>query len=248
MDETIKIYPAVTIKTESTWNDTEDKAFITRSDIWKDIVNEREGAIRNLQAKYPWVPLFYNWLIAALILLLGFSFIWWGLSVNAKNQAAADYDAAVQTFYREQEEKARDAQAALEEAQKSEQELRKKDIELMAKFLEGLSGFVKNRGYTSVDLYTYAQCPINRMLNPAFWVSTLEEALNQEDQWVGFSHSNQVTAENEALATRIINELYDGETRPCGYEYCWTEFTDKGLYLKSDFGPATFNNTWRAKG
>lgn len=218
----------------------------TRMDTLNRVIAEREQKTSELQETYPWFPLLTNWVIAGLIILLCISFVWWGLSVSAKTKASAEYDRAVEAFYSERQAEEEAAQKAAEEAAQSEAAMRERDIYMMSKFVAGIQGFVENKGYTDIDLETYAQCPINRVLNPAFSCTTIEEALSQEGQWVGYSALNQPTTKHRQIAEKIINRLYDGEPQPCSNSYCWTEFTDRGLYLKSDFGPATFNNVWRA--
>lgn len=220
----------------------------TRIDTLNRIVAEREQKTRELQETYPWFPLLTNWVIAGLIILLCFSFVWWGLSVSARTKASAEYDQAVEAFYSERQAEEEAAQKAAEEAAQSEEALRNRDIDMMSKFIAGIQGFVENKGYTDVDLETYAQCPVNRVLNTSDFskITNLEEALSQEGQWVGYSALNQPTVKHRQIAEKVVNRLYDGEPQPCSNSYCWTEFTDKGLYLKSDFGPASFNNTWRA--
>ena len=218
----------------------------TRMDTLNRVIEERERKTRELQETYPWFPLLTNWVIAGLIILLCFSFVWWGLSVSAKTKASAEYDQAVEAFYSERQAEEEAAQKAAEEAAQSEAVLRERDIDMMSKFIAGIQGFVENKGYTDVDLETYAQCPVNRVLNPAFSCTTIEEALSQEGQWVGYSALNQPTMKHRQIAEKIVNRLYNHEPQPCSNSFCWTEFTDKGLWLKSDFGPANFNNTWRA--
>lgn len=220
----------------------------TNREIWHQVFAEQEARTRELQAKYPWFNIFYNYLVAACLVALLFSLIWWKIDVDATKRASVEYELRLETFYAEQELRVQEEQAALLAAQNSEAARRETEYNLMARFLQGIDGFVKNRGYSTYDLITYAQCPLNRVLNPAFKCSTIEEAILQEGQWVGFSENNQVTAENYEIAKRVIDDFYDDSVRPCSYDYCWTEFTDHGLYLKSDFGPATFDNTWRYKG
>lgn len=254
MDEAVRIYSPsraliVTRKQVQPDNKKLERARRRKEniEIWREVIAKREAEIRALQKKYPWFNVFYNYLMAACLIALAFSLVWWRLDVNATKRASAEYELRLETFYAEQELKVQEEQAALLAAQNSEAARREAEYNLMAKFLEGINGFVKNRGYSTNDLITYAQCPLNRVLNPTFTCSTLEEAIRQENQWVGFFENNQVTAENYQIAKRVIDDFYDNPVRPCGYEYCWTEFTDHGLYLKSDFGPATFDNTWRYK-
>lgn len=254
MDEAVKIYSLsgalIATREHVRPNSKELGSVCSRKknrEIWREVISEREAEIKALQKKYPWFNVFYNWVIAGLIIALIFSLIWWGLDVNATKRASAEYELRLETFYAEQELREQEKQAALLAVQNSEAARRESEYELMAQFLEGIRGFVDNRGYSTNDLITYAQCPLNRVLNPTFTCSTLEEAIRQDGQWVGFSEKNQMTAENYQIAKKVIDDFYDNPVHPCGYEYCWTEFTDHGLYLKSDFGPATFDNTWRYK-
>lgn len=220
----------------------------TRMDTLNRVIAEREQKTRELQETYPWFPLLTNWAIAGLVILLCFSFVWWGLSISARTKASAEYDQAVEAFYSERQAEEEAAQKAAEEEAQSEAALRERDIYMMSKFVAGIQGFVENKGYTDIDLETYAQCPVNRVLNTSDFseITNLEEALSQEGQWVGYSALNQPTMKHQQIAEKIVNRLYNHEPQPCSNSYCWTEFTDKGLYLKSDFGPANFNNTWRA--
>lgn len=257
MEEIVKIYEPISetifattpakLEVMKMWVNAQTEAKRKPKTLWQELLDSRQKQIKNLEQKYPWAPILYNWTIAILIVLIAAALVWWAMDINVRSKAAAEYDAAVQSFYAEQEAKAEAERAAAAAIQNSEQAKRDKDIQLMAKFLDGIKGFVQNRGYTALDLETYGQCPINRVLNPAFACSTLEEAIMQEDQWVGFSVNNQVTAENKAIAAKLVNAFYGEEAQPCSYDYCWTEFTDQGLFLKSDFGQATFRNVWRAK-
>ena len=194
----------------------------TRMDTLNRVIAEREQKTRELQETYPWFPLLTNWVIAGLIILLCFSFVWWGLSVSARTKASAEYDQAVEAFYSERQAEEEAAQKAAEEAAQSEEALRERDIYMMSKLVAGIQGFVENKGYTDIDLETYAQCPVNRVLNTSAFgeITNLEEALSQEGQWVGYSALNQPTTKHRQIAEKIVNRLYDGEPQPCSNSYC----------------------------
>ena len=37
--------------------------------------------------RHPWVPLFYNWVIAAIVVVLFGGFVWWGLQIKTQSMA-----------------------------------------------------------------------------------------------------------------------------------------------------------------
>lgn len=139
-------------------------------------------------------------------------------------------------------------QAALAAVKESEAERREREIILIAQLLDGIKGFVEKYHYTADDLMTYALCPINRVLSPAFSCTTIEEALMQDGQWVGFSLKNQVTIENYNIARRVVDDFYDSQVRIVGCEYTWAEFTEDGLYLTKVFGSHRYSDIWRYNG
>lgn len=152
---------------------------------------------------------------------------------------------AILAEYRAQEEAAElDRQAAVLAEQQAEAARREEEVILMAKFLAGVNSFVENYGYSIDDLYTYAQCPINRVLNPNYPVDTIAEALMQEKQWVGFSESNEVATSYYNLAKRVMDEYYSNQLRPCSNKFCWAELRRDGVWLNDDFGNR-YAHTWR---
>lgn len=222
----------------------------SRMTTFMKTIEENEERIRRLNARYPWVPILFNWIIAALIVLLVFSFVRWGIKIRNDNREASIRATAYAEFQAEQTAKEQEAEDAKKKEEASIASQMARDIDLMAMFLDGIKGFVENRGYTDIDVETYGQCPINRVLNTTDAefkdITTLEEAIMQDSQWVGMSLSNQITIGNKAIAEKLVTRFYNKEPMPCSNSYCWTEFTDRGLWLKSDYGPAAFNNTWRA--
>lgn len=207
-------------------------------------IQQQKNETAELIKKHPKLTEMYLAVLACLIVLslvLTAKYI-----IDLRNQNEQEYlKVLAQLEYEAQQDAiAREQQAAIIAEQRAEAARRDEEAILLAKFFAGVDGFVQNYGYSSDDLYTYAQCPLNRVLNPAFACSTIEESLMQEGQWVGFSMDNQVLPGYYKLAKTIIAEFYNNELRPCSNKYCWAELRRDGVWLNDDFGNR-YAHTWR---
>jgi len=220
----------------------------SRSETLEHVFVEHEAKIHELEEKHSWVPVFYKRLFVGLAILLLLSFVQWGIVSYGNYKASTAYDQGVNDKQAEQTAKEEAAEKQKKDEENAIENRKARDIDMMSHFIAGIQNFVENKGYTDVDLETYGQCPINRVLNTSDFakITNLEEAFSQENQWVGYSLLNNPTIKHRQIAEKLVNRLYNKEPMPCSESYCWTEFTEKGLWLKSDYGPAAFNNTWRA--
>ena len=138
--------------------------------------------------------------------------------------------------------------AALEAQKAADEAARKAAIEedtiLMAKFFAGIDGFVENWGYSDRDIRTYGECVINRVLNKSF-PGTIREVITQENQWVGFSESNQVIEKYYQIASTIVNNYYENAIRPCSSAYCWVDLNKNGCWLMSEYSDSPYVGRWR---
>ena len=220
----------------------------TKMETLERVFTEREAVIHELEGKYPWVPLLWKWLFRGVAVLLLLSFVWWGIISYGNFKATAAYDQGSNDKQAEYVAKEKADEDEKKKKAESRETMMARDIDMMSHLICGIQNFVENRGYTVVDLETYGQCPINRILNNGEFakITSIEEALSQEGQWVGYSMLNNPTIEHRQIAEKLVKRLYNKEPMPCSDSYCWTEFTDNGLWLKNTCGPANFSNTWRA--
>lgn len=205
---------------------------------FRSIVRAQEEETRRLAEKHPKVRMIWTRSIGALLLAFVISVIFFTVRGNIEAHAHA-------MELRAQEQLARERQRDIQMAQNAEMERRERETILIAKLMGGLKGFVENYGYTSDDLVTYAECPLNRVLNPGFTCSTIEEAILQPGQWVGFSESNEVTQQNYTLARWVVNDFYTNPFRIVSNEYCWAELNKDGCYLKKEVELNPYSRTWR---
>lgn len=235
----------------------------SRLDTLREVLANQKKREDSLRWRHPWASLFYKYVVILLVAATVISSIWaWGSDHKMKKEEAIRAIA-----YAEGQEAVINEQKAADEAEansvaaykKKIDDLKASDTKLLATFMQGIEPFETNEKYNygPIDVETYAQCPINRVLDETefSWCTTLENAIMQEGQWVGMSMSNQPTQRNIQIATKLVNRLYgvlypdlypNEDPMPCSSKYCWTEFTKNGLWLKSVYGTATFNNTWRA--
>ena len=203
-----------------------------------DIVKEQEEKTKLIAERHPRVQKIWLRSIGALFLAVCISVIFFTVRGNLEAKTLAEELKAQEVIARE---KQRDIQLA----QNAEMERRERETVLIAKLMGGLKGFVENYGYSSDDLITYAECPLNRVLNPAYVCSTIEEAILQPSQWVGFNESNEVTQENYKLARWVVTDFYTNPFRICSNEYCWAELNKDGCYLKKEVELNPYSRTWR---
>lgn len=203
-----------------------------------DIVRKQEEETRRIVEKHPKVQKIWSRALEIVTVMIIISVIFFTAKDQIDNHAHAMELKAQETIARE---KQRDIQAA----QNAEMERRERETMLLAKFIGGLKGFVENYGYTRDDLITYAECPLNRVLNPGFTCSTIEEALMQPGQWVGFSENNEVTQDNYVIARWVITDFYTNPFRIVSNEYCWAELNKDGCYLKKEVELNPYSRAWR---
>ncbi len=210
-----------------------------------DIVKEQEEKTNRIVERHPKIQKIWLRSVGALFLAVCISVIFFAVRGNLEAKALAEELKAQEAYAAEQEAIAREKQRDIQLAQNAEMERRERETVLIAKLMGGLKGFVKNYGYSSNDLITYAECPLNRVLNPAYACGTIEEAILQPGQWVGFSENNEVTQENYKLARWVVTDFYTSPFRICSNEYCWAELNRDGCYLKKEVELNPYSRTWR---
>jgi len=212
----------------------------------KNVIHEKSQRMFELEGRHPWFPIAYRFAVAFLLVAMLAS-----IAVHAVQVKAAENERIRQeSLYAERQAKqaALEAEqaAALEAEQKAIRERMEYETTLLTKVLVGINNFVEKYSYSDGDIRTYGECVINRVLNQGNgFGSSIEEVILQENQWTGFSESNQSILRYELIAKSIIEDYYNRVTRPCSSDYCWAELRRDGVYLKNAFSDSAYVRTWR---
>lgn len=186
-------------------------------------------------------------LLSCATLISGIVGIWVGMTIEKeqskeinhmkesliRSEAIADYKAMLET------QEAEEAAIRMEEL-KDEAARRQDIIIYFTKLFEG----VRDWGFDTRDLVTYAVCVYNRVNSPLF-ANTIDEVIHQENQWINYSDNNDVVADYKKLAEKVVDLLYNSDTQLCSSKYCWIEIKDGRLYLKDSYNPYAGMILWR---
>ena len=70
--------------------------------------------------------------------------------------------------------------------------------------------------------------------------------ISEPNQFTGYSDGNQVIADYNQLATRLIREWHEETVRPCDTAYIFAELTPDGIFLKKDLHADGYARRWHA--
>ena len=183
--------------------------------------------------RHRWVPLFYNWVIAILIVALFGSFIWWGIRIHRENHDAAVRQAVYDEMDAEHAQMLADAAEAQRQKDEADTELQIREAKAIARMFFGARNFIAKYGYTNEDLLTYARCPVNRAEASG---RTIEEVLAEPGQFIAYSENNDLETEYYNLALQFVADLHDGKLPPCETKFKYAVFKDTGIWLVDDPG------------
>ena len=206
------------------------------------VLEERRKKEADMNFRHPWFNLMYNWVIVVLVVALFASFWWWGARIRKDNREASIRATAYAEFQAEQDAKEEEARQAVLAAQKSEEAIMKKNAELKAKVLYGARNFEEKYGYTKADFLTLCQCIDNRT---AFYGMTVEEVVEQPEQWVGYYATNPVVDKYYKIALESEQAKQNRETKPTSADYVYAYYTDRGIYLSNKYGDDRGFGMWR---
>lgn len=213
--------------------------------IMAEVIAEQQKKEADMIFRHPWVNLYYNWLIAGLVILLFISFGIWGADIHADRRAATLAAEALASYQAEQRAIA-DAQAAELAAQaKSEEAIIAKETEAVAKMFYGVRLFEEKYHYRESDFETYARCAFNRY-DYGHGLTELPVIIAKKDQFVGYADNNPVLKEYRDLAEKFVRAWHEETTRPCSAEFRFAELTENGIYLASEFGADGYARRWHA--
>ena len=196
-----------------------------------------------LRFRHRWVDLFYNWMIAGLVVALFVSFVVWGLDIRSRRMADEMTATALASWQAEQAAAAEAEQQEIAAVRASEEYVMKQEATAAAKALFPVQNFVEKYHYGESDLLTYLRCMANRADAAG---TTLAEVVAEPQQFLGYSDNNPVLTEYYDLAYRFVNEWRHEETKPCDSSYQWAELTPTGIYLRNEFKADGYARRWHA--
>ena len=209
----------------------------------EEILLAHEQMEHDMEFRHKWVPLFYNWVVALLVVILFGSFVWWGLDIHSRHMA----DEMLATTLAEMDAE-NDAMLAAAEAEQaallaSEEHIMTEEAKVIAKAFYGIRNFVDKYGYTTADLETYARCIFNRSDATG---QSIEEVVSKKDQFLGYAEGNQLVKEYYDQAIRFVNDWHNEEVKPCDSSYQWAELNEDGIWLRNSFKADGYARRWHA--
>ena len=212
--------------------------------IMKSVFKKRAKEINDMRVRHPWFDLVYTWVLVILIISLGMGCIGWAMDVRTERRAAALTATAMAEYQAEQSAAETARMEEMAAAQASETAIMTSEAEWIAKLFYGIDRFVNVYNYNETDLLTYARCVFNRVESEKYF-NTVEQVVNQEDQWTGYFDNLPVLKNYYRIALKAVEEWHSETIKPCSTEYLWAELTPNGIWLKDDFKADGYKLRWR---
>lgn len=217
---------------------------MTRMESLQQVLAEQRKQEGYMAFRNPWVPLFYNYVMAITILVMAVSFVWWGLDIHTRHRADALTEAAL-ADYKAEQQAAVDAENLRKEAEaKSLEAIIKAEAEDCAKAAYGVRLFDDKYVYEDADFWTYYRSAFNRADATG---KSLHEVLSQEGQYLGYSENNVVLEKYRKVAEEAVREWHSESSKPCDLSYQFAELTPSGIWLKNDLNANGYARRWRAQ-
>lgn len=201
---------------------------------------ERE---RQLLFRHRWVGLVWNYVIGLTVVVLFWSFVWWGNNVNTERKVAERTATAVAEMEAQRQAEAEAEAAELAALKASEDYIIGQEATELAKAFYGIRLFVDKYGYTEKDFETYARCIFNRA---DAGNGNLIEVIRREGQFLGYSEQNPVIDEYYEMALKFVQQWHSETTKPVDASYQFAELTESGIWLKNDINADGYARRWRA--
>ena len=209
----------------------------------EEILLAHEQMEHDMEFRHKWVPLFYNWVIALLVVILFGSFVWWGLDIHSRHMADEMLATTLAEMDAEHEQMLAAAEAEQAAIMASEEHIMTEEAKVIAKAFYGIRNFVEKYGYTTADLETYARCIFNRADATG---QSIEEVVSKKDQFLGYAEGNQLVKEYYDQAIRFVNDWHNEEVKPCDSSYQWAELNEDGIWLRNSFKADGYARRWHA--
>lgn len=209
----------------------------------EEILLAHEQMEHDMEFRHKWVPLFYNWVVALLVVILFGSFVWWGLDIHSRHMADEMLATTLAEMDAEHEQMLAAAEAEQAAIMASEEHIMTEEAKVVAKAFYGIRRFVEKYGYTANDLETYARCMFNRADATG---QSLEAVVSKKDQFLGYSEDNQLVKEYYDFAIQFVNDWHSEEVKPCDISYQFAELEDDGIWLVKTFNADGKERRWQA--
>lgn len=209
----------------------------------EEILLAHEQMEHDMEFRHKWVPRFYNWVIALLVVILFGSFVWWGLDIHSRHMADEMLATTLAEMDAEHEQMLAAAEAEQAAIKASEEHIMTEEAKVIAKAFYGIRNFVEKYGYTTTDLETYARCIFNRAEATG---QSIEEVVSKKDQFLGYAEGNQLVKEYYDQAIRFVNDWHNEEVKPCDSSYQWAELNEDGIWLRNSFKADGYARRWHA--
>ncbi len=203
-----------------------------------EILEARAMNERDLTARHPWVPIFYNWLIAAILAALTLSLIGWGIQIAVKNrdfrlvtQAVADY------------QEAKDEEASQAAAQDEHANFLRSEVDAVLPVIGKLS--------TDRQKQTELGIMIARHMNGAY-PGTFAEIAAQPAQWPLYDGTDKTYCEetDRPLAEEILLPYLESGAIPRGLtkDIVYANWSPTDLVGRNTWEFSSATETWRYQG
>ena len=192
--------------------------------------------------RHPWFNMFYNWMIAALLVALCVSFIAWGLDIRTRHKAEEMTAQALASWQADQDAERFAQEEQLRAIQESQEYIMEQEATAVAKAFYGINKFVEFYGYGEKDLETYARCMFNR----AEASGDLIAEISKPEQFTGYNDGNQVVANYKQLALKLVEEWHNETVKPCDTSFVFAELTPDGIWLKQQLHADGYARRWQA--
>lgn len=224
--------------------------FFFNGKIWAEVLERREAWQKELEEKYPWAEILYNWMIAGLIVALFISFIIWGVHTWSDNRAVAYAEATLAGYQAEQNAIAQ-AEADRIAAEKASEKTNLEAMTLVGqKMAYGIRNFIDKYHYSEKDIRTYIRCPLDRLdkelaamtpeerekLTYSDLSEMFERIVSKKDQFLAYSDSNLPLNEYHDTIYNEIETWLHETSKPWDISYEFAELRPDGIFLSNQFG------------
>lgn len=212
-------------------------------EILANIFETQRQREADLNWRYPWFNMVYNYIISGMLLALLISLAVWGLNVRTERKAG-ELAATALANYQAELQAAEDARSQeIAAAQMAEENIIQQEARAVAKAFYGIRLFIERYRYTEADLETYARCMFNRAEASG---ATLQSVISRPDQFTGYSDNNLVLDVYYQMALKFVEAWHNETVKPCDIKNQFAELRDDGIWLVTEYGADGYVRRWHS--
>lgn len=197
----------------------------------QSIFKAHEENEKFLSWKHPRVNVFYNWIIAGLVVVQFIGFVGWGIRIHRDIRDEAIRAQVLAEMDAEHEAMIAAAEEAERQSQQEEEALQIREAQAIARAFFGIRNFVEKYHYTNEDLRTYARCATNRAEASG---NSIEDVLAVPQQFTAYSSHNNLEKEYYDIALQFVEDWHTGNLKPCELKFQTAVLKDNGIWLVDD--------------